>query len=372
VKRLISFTVAGLLVLLSGSVLYAQVEEGALSLSLEESIDLALKGDNSTLEIARLNLEKAGIALEEAKAANLLSASPTNLKQAEIGYMIAEQSHELAKKSLIQSVQSSYYNLMISIDSLQVKRKALDLAAENLKMVQDKLRVGSANQLSLITAGADLAKASEDLIKAESVYEKSRLNFLKNLQLDGSTKVTLREREFPFVKWGVKSEDLVSHALESRVEISQAKTNVEMAELEVELADNGYTAATVLKKAQIDAEKAKVSLDQQVKNIAYEVQGAYLDLLSAEKAVATAKENLSQAEENYRTIKINVDAGALTKDRLDSAEINLMSARLATKSAITGYNITRTNLMIAANSPLEDFSYLAGETNQVVAQDGGE
>jgi outer membrane protein TolC len=334
--------------------LYAQDKSEVKKLSLKESIEIALKG-NPSVAMAEIDYEKASVLLDEARAANLLNASPISLKNAELSYKVAQENYELTKKRTILSVQSSYYNLLTAGEALGVSRKSLNLATENLRIAEDKFRLGSANELAVIGARAALARSTEDFIKAQSNYEKNRLTFLRNLQWDLATNLMLTDSEFPFEKWEANVGDLVKQALERRIEIVQAQTNIEIARLQVDLANNTYTPPTVLKKAQLDQAKAEVALNQQAKNISFDVQSFYLDLVGAESSVRTATESLRQSEENHRTLRINYEQGIVTKDQVDSAEISMLNGRNALRGAIFNYNNARLNLMIAVVSPSDEF-----------------
>ena len=354
-KRVRIWLVATALMLLSalGSG-YAQEESGVRGLSLKESVEIALMS-NPSVALAEIDLEKAEVVLDEAKAANLLNASPVGLKNAELGHTLAQEGYESAQKRVILSVQSSYYGLLMAGEVLKISRKSLDLATENLRIAEDKFRLGSANELSVIGSRAALAKASEDLTKGQTNFERSRLTFLRNLQMDLDSEVVLSDSEFSFESWKVEVGDLVRQALEKRIELLQSQTSIEIAKLQVGLADNSYTPPTTLKKAQLDQAKAELALEQQIKNISFEVQSSYLDLIGAESSVKTAGENVKQSEENYRTLQINYDQGIVTKAQVDSAEIGMLSARNALRSAIFTYNNVRLTLMIAVDDQFDDF-----------------
>jgi len=356
VKTLLKHLVGVMFVLImaTGPSVYAQGKGEVKRLSLKESIEIALKG-NPSVTMAEIDYEKAGVLLDEAKAANLLNASPISLKNAELSHKVAQENYELIKKRTILSVQSSYYSFLTAGEALRVGRKSLDLATENLRIAEDKFRLGSANELAVIGARAALARTTEDFVKAQSNYEKSRLTFLKNLQWELGTNLALTDSEFPFEKWEVSVGDLVKQALERRIEIVQAQTSIEIAKLQVDLANNTYTPPTVLKKAQLDQAKAEVALDQQAKNISFDVQSFYLDLVGAESSFKTASESLKQSEENHRTLRINYEQGIVTKDQVDSAEISMLNGRNALRGAIFNYNNARLNLMIAVVSPSDEF-----------------
>ena len=360
---------AFVLVVAAGWSLYAQEVGGSRSFSLKESVEIALE-NNPLMAIAEIDFEKASVSLDEAKAANLLNASPVSLKNAELGYTVAQEGHELAKKRVVLSVQSSYYGLLIAGEVLNISRKSLDLATENLRISEDKFRLGSANELAVIGSRAALAKASEDLTKSESNFEKSRLTFLKNLQLDLKSGVDLSEDEFPFESWSVDVNDLVNQALARRIELVQSKTNIEIAKLQVDLADNSYTPPTTLKKAQLDQAKGEITLDQQFKDISFEVQSSYLDLIGSESSVKTASENVKQSEENFRTLQINYDQGIVTKAQVDSAEIGMLNAANALRSTIFSYNNSRLNLMITVSSSFDEFLARVGLQETDVSKGG--
>ncbi|MGQ9630445.1 MAG: TolC family protein [bacterium] len=324
-----------------------------LSLGLGDSIRMALE-DNPAIISAKHDLEGATIALEEARAANLIKASPVTLKRAEIGAEIAQEAYDMSRKQVVLGVKAGYYGLLRAMGSRKISERSYANAKDNLRIVQDKLKVGNASELDLLSAQAQLAKAEQDLVKAQGAEEKARLSLLKSLQLDFSTRIELADTEFSFENWDVNIGQLVEQALGRRIELRQAAVDVEISQLEVELAQNEYTPPNELKKAQIKLGKSKEALRQKTKDVTFDIWQSYINLIDAKKAVEAAGKALAQVQENYRASKLNFEAGIITQTALAQAEIALMQAELGAKSAIFDYDLAKIQLKIAVNSDLED------------------
>src|SRR5690606_15988498 len=83
--------------------------DDVLHLDLRLAIELAYE-NNVELLLARLELERAQLGLEQVRALSLIEPSPTLHLQAEAGVTLAERGLSLTKQRIAFEVEEAYYN----------------------------------------------------------------------------------------------------------------------------------------------------------------------------------------------------------------------------------------------------------------------
>jgi outer membrane protein TolC len=97
----------------------------------------------------------------------------------ELEYRQAQVYLEEQKKRILIEVRSARYNVEQGASRVTAARKAHDLAARTLDIMQKEQKLGAGSNQQTLTAEHDLTVAESALVTAETGYEKARIDLLR-------------------------------------------------------------------------------------------------------------------------------------------------------------------------------------------------
>jgi len=154
-------------------------------------------------------------------------------------------SEETLKKTLtdtVYSVESAYWNLVYSIENLDVRRQSLQLAKDLLEKNQRSVEVGTLAPMEVLSARAEVATREADLIQAETQIQSSedQLKLLLNIVGDEDKKVTaLVPKDKPtYVQKSVDLEEALATAIQNRTDLEISRIGLETEKLNLSYAKN--------------------------------------------------------------------------------------------------------------------------------------
>ncbi len=310
----------------------------SLSLSLQESIDLALK-QNIDYQIALLNLDNSRISEEKALATILLTGSTYDKLQAEFNYDKAERDYNDQKKQLIINVVDNYQSILKGVKEVSNKEKEVEVAKEQLDNTIKQVKAGSASNLDQLRSESEYEKAKLDLRKAEDSLAEKQDDFaeLLNLQEGVTFKLTSEIAYEPYnISLGKAQEEALVHS----DELAEAQDNLKLAETNLDIVKAGDTAPLDLSKAENDLKIAELN----VAKVEANVRSAYNEMTQANENVKLSQDNYDVESENYDITKKQRNAGLKTSLELKQAEVSLLQVELALTDAIHNYNLAVLNL----------------------------
>lgn len=98
-------------------------------------------------------------------------------------------------RSLIYQVKSAYISCLKAQKTVDVRKKALKRAEENLRMVQIQYELGSASNLDLLKAKASLSRAKLQLIQAETGLQIKERELLILIGIEEKKELRLKDVE---------------------------------------------------------------------------------------------------------------------------------------------------------------------------------
>lgn len=308
-------------------------------LALKDSLDLAFKNNGSVI-LAQDAVEDARLALEQARANNLLKPSPVMLHQAEAAYTNAQSSLNLAKLDLALEVEQQYYELLKAEDMLKIANEALQLAQEQLNVTMAKKEAGVAADLDVLKAKNQVSSAQANLGKAQRNRDVAVFTLNQTIGLSVDTQLSLAD-QFSYEPVSVDLEEATKEALTNRVEIAQAQATVELADLNVKLADNGYTPQLTLARNKLAANDAAVRLKQQQDKIVLAARQAYVNLKEAESRITLTSQKAQESKENLRITQLLYNADMATSLDVLTAQNASTQAEIDALEAIFDYNVAK-------------------------------
>ena len=313
-------------------------EPQVIEVSLEECRSLAMEHSASVL-LAKSAVEDAKLSLEQTEATNLTKPSPTSLYQSRMSLESTRKNLEITKQDIVLSTDQLYYSLLRAEHVVSISEQALALAERQLEIAMAKESVGMATKLDIMRAANQTASARNSLTNALLNRELAMVALNQAIGFLPDTILSLRD-EFSYEKTGGLHLDAsIEFALANRIEIAQAQSAVEIADMNVELADNSFTPRLTYERAKLAAGDARVKLKEQQNKITLAVRQAYVALMQAEAKVELAGSKVNEARENLRITQLLFEADMATNVEVLSAQNQYTQSRIDSVQAIYDYNI---------------------------------
>jgi outer membrane protein TolC len=326
-KYLVVLVVIALL--LAGGIVYGK---DAVQLTMESAIELGLKQNQSVID-ARRNLEDAKQSLleKEGDPTTLIVA----LTQARNNLSYAQAQYNYVMLQVTQTVRSNYLSVLEAQNQLNLAKKQLEVASENLKAVKTRRTLGNATDSDVLQAENNVTSAQNAVASAEANLKSATDKLLLSIGMDTSTPVVLAEPTFKEVKIDIDA--LKKQAQNNLPTVVQAKNSYELAKLQYDLANNEYTPQSQIRSAQLALESAQDSLKQVLDNLDLSINTAYQNVLNALNQVKLQEKNLALARKNLETDNARLKVGTITKLQLMNTESALISAENNYKSSVYNY-----------------------------------
>lgn len=161
--------------------------------------------------------------------------------------LVAQNSQKISENDFrdvllrtISAVEEAYWNLLYSIDELEVKRQSLRLAQDLLDKNQKEIDVGTLAPKEILSSRAEVAVRKADIIQAESRV-KDNMSILKTLinlpKEEGITEIVPVDKP-SFEKKEMSFEEAMSLARGNRPDLVSSKFDLENKGLELSYARN--------------------------------------------------------------------------------------------------------------------------------------
>jgi outer membrane protein TolC len=154
-------------------------------------------------------------------------------------------SQETLKKTLsdtVYNVESAYWNLVYSIENLDVRQQSLQLAKDLLEKNQRSVEVGTLAPIEVLSARAEVATREADLIQAETQIKSNedQLRLLLNISGDEDKRITaVVPKDKPtYVLKTVDLDEALATAIQNRNDLEISRIGLETEKLNLSYAKN--------------------------------------------------------------------------------------------------------------------------------------
>jgi len=315
------------------------------------------------------------------------------IRMAKTGQNMAEIQAREEKNSVIMTVRTLYYQLLLMESLIKATEESELSAKANLDMVQKKYDAGKANRFEVLQAEFKYREIKPILISLNNQRKMLLTNFKSflNLEQDKELMISgeLNLMDNPFHKQ--TAEDIKQMAIANRNELKlltyqkqilhsqrilaassglpkvsfsadlrhQAQAN-DMDDLEyfrskniglsvsIPLISGGKNLASV-QKANIELKKNELLLEQTINFILADVEKAFFKVKETEEKVESNAVLVKQAEEALRMVKILYENGSATQVELLNAESGLLGAKSAFSSSVFEHNVAVNQLKKSIN-----------------------
>jgi len=298
------------------------------------------------------------------------------------------------------SVRTAYWNLRQAIEQIEIQRRSLALAQRLFEDNRTKVEIGTLAPIETTTSETQVANAEQALLNAQIQWRTAELN-LKRLLADGPDADVYRATINPVetAALSVQSVDIpaaVQRAIAERTDLTQARRNLEISQLNLELTQNstkpqldlqtGYNlsgqggplfqngvlvtpggygqavsaisgfdlptwnvqfnftyplfmraAKANLARAQLQLQQSVAQIQAQELTVSAQVTNAGLAVENTYKQFQAAQKAREVAERNADAEQTRFDVGMSTNYNVVQAQTNLTTQRLTELRAIISY-----------------------------------
>ena len=314
----------------------------------------------------------------------------TNYELAQLGVDLSKIKYEQEQLQLALRVKETYYTLLGTEQLKRVAEQTVAQITDNVRIAQNFFQVGLIPLNDLLKSEVELAEARQRLVRTENLVlvAQSQLSTLMHLPLEQRITIEDLQNYEPFEK---KLSACRQEALESRPEVREVKTQLEIAQKNIQLARSEYYPQVFLQSRykkegdtpnvsgsdftyadnfEISAgvrwnfwewgrthylvqekikerEQVKAAFTQVLDSVQLEVQESYITLKELEKNIEVARKAIEQAEENFRISEVRFREQVATTLELFDAQTLLTQAKVNYYRALYGYQIALAKLQKA-------------------------
>jgi outer membrane protein TolC len=156
---------------------------------------------------------------------------------------ISEKNFAKTMEDTIYSVESAYWNLVYSIENLNVRRQSLKLAQELLEKNKAEIDAGTLAPIEILTAQADVATREADILEAEAMIKNNEdlLKTIINLpaEVDNAEAVRIVPSDSPSViREDISLEKALQAAMQNRPDLQATRIDKGNKEVNLSYARN--------------------------------------------------------------------------------------------------------------------------------------
>ena len=155
---------------------------------------------------------------------------------------VSEENLKATLMTTVYNVESAYWNLVYSIENLDVRRQSLKLAQDLLEKNQRSVEVGTLAPIEVLSAQAEVATREADLIQAETQIKSNedQLKLLLHITGDEDKNITafVPKDKPTYVVREVNLEEALAAAIANRTELKIAQLGLQNDRLNLSFAKN--------------------------------------------------------------------------------------------------------------------------------------
>ncbi|HEX6982008.1 MAG TPA: TolC family protein [Balneolaceae bacterium] len=314
-------------------------------------------------------------------------ANINSLRSAQFDKKSQKENVEWVRESIIFQTASTYLQLLLNKELLEIARENLAASQQQLEQVEVQVKVGARPTVDLYNQQATLANNELEVTNRENALQMSRLQLISIMQVDP-------RKEYEFATPEISDEEieiqryelptLVNTALENRSDLERERLNIESLEYQLKTIKgslypslslsasilsrynypndvsfndqfflenvnrsiglslsipifNGFDRRLNIQAQKINYKNAKLALENTRLQVIQDVNQAYSDYQSILKQIEAAEKALQAAERSYITQKQRYEVGAGTLIELSEANAQYVQAQADYTSARYNY-----------------------------------
>ena len=314
--------------------------EAAVKTAFSKGAELA--SSTQSLQSARSDLTK-------------LQSDPTtlivSLTQAQQAVTLANTQLNSSRITVLSNVTTAYLNLFEAQQNLEVLSKQVALDSRNLEVTKTKLAQKNGTELDVRKSENTLSSAKQNLAnqKAQLPTLSNKLEVLLGSDLKGDLTVA----DPPAFKEVKVDLALLEKTLDTNLPtVLQAAQSLELATLNVKLADNDYTPANTLNDAKDSLTTAQRNVDTARKNGVTNLRDAVRNVSSTLEAVRIARVSLQNDTDSLKQDQQRYKNGSISRVQLQTSEVAVLKSAYSLTQAQDNYTKALNSLSAAAGQDI--------------------
>ncbi len=298
------------------------------------------------------------------------------IEQQKINSQVAELDVATSENDIEQSIAQAYMQILYATESVRVNESTLKVSQAQRDRGKELLSAGSIAKSDLAQLESQVSNDRYLLVTAQATLQDYKLQLKQLLELDGEQEMQIfipeLDNQNVFIPLPTKS-DVFHHALAIRPEIEAGKLNVQVAELNIDIAKSGYLPTlslsagigtnntsgndftfteqlkngwnnslgltlrmpifdnrqtkSTIQKARLQRETNMLALLDEQKVLYKTIEGLWLDANNAQQQYAAASDKLQSAQTSYDLISEQFDLGMKNTVELLTEKNNLLQAK---------------------------------------------
>ncbi|GMV22868.1 MAG: hypothetical protein AMXMBFR57_28170 [Acidimicrobiia bacterium] len=186
-------------------------------------------------------------------AGRTIDSQRNSLRTGEIQKNIVDSQLQAQIENIKNQVRVRYWALRQSIEAIEIQRRSLELSNRQLADSRVKVEVGTMAEIDLVQQESQIANGEQALLAAEVAWRNAEIAF-KRLLVDSTADEFFQATVVPvdqvsFAVTEVNIPEAITKAIEERTDIVQARQQIRISELNLELSQNnikpslGFTAS---------------------------------------------------------------------------------------------------------------------------------
>lgn len=186
-------------------------------------------------------------------AGRTIDSQRNSLRTGEIQKNIVDSQLQAQIENIKNQVRVRYWALRQSIEAIEIQRRSLELSNRQLADSRVKVEVGTMAEIDLVQQESQIANGEQALLAAEVAWRNAEIAF-KRLLVDSTSDEFFQATIVPvdqvsFAVTEVNIPEAINKAIEERTDIVQARQQIRISELNLELSQNnikpslGFTAS---------------------------------------------------------------------------------------------------------------------------------
>lgn len=308
-----------------------------------------------------------------------------NLKSSQFDKRSEEENLQRVRESIIFNTASSFLEVILNKELLEIDRQNLESSRKTLEQVQAQVEVGSRPTVDLYNQEATVANNELQVVNSENALNSSKLQLIRQMQVEDPL------QQYEFITPEVDEENvntpdfdlrqLVNSALESRSDLKSDELAIQAqkhqlsvakatlypsidlnAQISTDYSDriefgfndqffdqnvvkfvglsmnipifNNFNRRTNIQSQSINYKNAKLNLENSRLQVVQDVNQAYNDYQSYIKQLESSRKALIAAEKTYETQQERYEVGAGTLIELSDANAQFVQAQANTAQAL--------------------------------------
>lgn len=300
---------------------------------------------------------------------------------------LGQKEARLAIEQTLAQIISRYYNIVQLRKSLAVLENAVEISQERIRIAETRRDLGSGSEYDLLQARADLNADSAALIRQETALREAKIVLNELLARDPEIAYEV-DQQIP-LKQQLVYVDLEQEVLAHNLALSVARTNQEVAELEIkeiqgerypeinlnlgygynrnesasgilEFSESdgltygisanvglfeGFNLNRRVQNAKIAFKNQQLAVEEQKKQVEAALSSVYQNYANALKLVDLESKNMTYAEQSVEIALERFELGTINSLELREAQRTLISAENRLIQAQYEAKIAETELM---------------------------